>query len=84
LRSVLRHSDGSCSGNPGPGGWATILVYRGHERELHGGEPRTTNNRMELEAVIEGLRALKEPCAVTVRTDSRYVVNAFAKGWIDS
>lgn len=83
MKSVLLHCDGSCSGNPGPGGWAAILIYRGHERELSGGAPNTTNNRMELTAAINGLQALKEPCAVTVRTDSRYLVNAFTEGWLD-
>jgi ribonuclease HI len=83
VKRVFLHCDGSCFGNPGPGGWAAILAYGGRERELSGGEPRTTNNRMELTAAIHGLRALKEPCAVTVRTDSRYVVNAFSQGWVD-
>jgi ribonuclease HI len=82
VKNVILHCDGSCSGNPGPGGWAAILTYKGHERELSGGEPRTTNNRMELTAAIQGLRALKEPCAVTVRTDSRYLINAFTEGWL--
>jgi ribonuclease HI len=83
MKSVILHCDGSCSGNPGPGGWAVILVYRVHERELSGSAPKTTNNRMELTAPIEGFRALKESCAVTVRTDSRYLVNAFANNWLD-
>jgi len=67
------YTDGACSGNPGPGGWGVLLRYNGHERELHGGEPGTTNNRMELSAVIEGLRALKRPCRVVIVTDSQYV-----------
>ena len=73
--------DGACSGNPGPGGWGAILRYRGHERELAGGAPQTTNNRMELTALIKGLEALKEPCRVTVVTDSAYVANGISKGW---
>jgi ribonuclease HI len=83
MKSVLLHCDGSCSGNPGAGGWASILVYGSHERELSGNALETTNNRMELTAAIQGLRGLKEPCAVTVRTDSRYLVNAFTQGWLD-
>lgn len=75
-------SDGSCSGNPGPGGWGAILRYKSTERELSGGNPATTNNRMELTAVIAGLEALKEPCAVTVQTDSKYVVDSVTKGWL--
>lgn len=83
MKNVLIHCNGSCSGDPGPGGWAAILNYRGHERELDGSAPNTTNNRMGLTAAIQGLRALKEPCAVTVRTGSRYLVNAFTEGWLD-
>ena len=83
MKSVLLHCDGSGSGNPGPGGWAAILQYGVHERELTGNESETTNDRMELTAAIHGLRVLKEPCAVTVRTDSRYLINAFTKGWVD-
>lgn len=74
-------TDGACSGNPGPGGWGTILRYNGIEKELSGGEADTTNNRMELTAVIEGLKALKEPCEVTVCTDSKYVSDAVTLGW---
>ncbi len=81
LRHVTIHTDGSCLGNPGPGGYAAILDYRGQERELSGGFRRTTNNRMEILAVIAGLEALSEPCAVTVYSDSRYVVDAIEKGW---
>lgn len=83
MKNVILHCDGSCSGNPGAGGWAAILTYGGHERELSGSAPSTTNNRMELTAAIHGLRALKEPCAVRVRTDSRYLVSAFTEGWLD-
>ena len=81
LRRVTIHTDGSCLGNPGPGGFAAILEYRGQERELSGGFRRTTNNRMEILAVIAGLEALTEPCSVTVYSDSRYVVDAIEKGW---
>ncbi len=81
-------SDGACSGNPGPGGWGTILRFRTkdavHEKELSGGEAHTTNNRMELSAVIAGLRALKMPCDVTLTTDSKYVVDSIQKGWVYS
>ena len=77
-------TDGACSGNPGRGGWGAILRWRGHEKELHGGEPETTNNRMELQAVIQGLRALKKPSRVVVYTDSQYVqkgMSEWLKGW---
>jgi ribonuclease HI len=77
-------ADGACSGNPGPGGWATVLRWNGHERELSGGEPQTTNNRMELRSVIEGLRALTRPVHVIVHTDSSYVERAFTDGWLTS
>ena len=78
---VRLYTDGACSGNPGPGGWAAILQMNAHEKELSGYAPETTNNRMELTAVIEGLSALNRPCTVTVTTDSRYVVDAMEKGW---
>ena len=78
---VTIYTDGACSGNPGPGGWGAILCAGGHTKELCGGEPATTNNRMELTAVIEALSALKIPCEVTVITDSKYVVDAIQKGW---
>jgi ribonuclease HI len=81
---VLLVPDGAVSGNPGPGGWAVVLVKGAHRREISGGEPHTTNNRMELRAVIEGLRALRRPCRVRVLCDSAYVVNAHRKGWIDT
>ena len=74
-------TDGSCHGNPGPGGWAALLEYDGHRREISGAESATTNNRMELRAVIEGLQALREPCRVEVWTDSRYVVDGM-KSWL--
>ena len=73
MNRVWLYTDGACSGNPGPGGWGVLLRYNEHERELKGGEPGTTNNRMELSAVIEGLRALKRPCRVVIVTDSQYV-----------
>lgn len=82
--SVEIFTDGACSGNPGPGGWAALLRYNGHEKELSGGEPQTTNNRMEMMAVIEGLAALKKPSTVTLFTDSQYVqrgVTEWMKGW---
>lgn len=82
MKDVQIYTDGACRGNPGRGGWAAILVYGAHERELSGGERETTNNRMELTAVIEGLSALKYPCKVTVYSDSKYVVEAFAQNWI--
>ena len=75
-------TDGACSGNPGAGGWGAVLRYNGREKELAGGEAETTNNRMELTAVIEALSALKKPCAVTLTTDSQYVVNAVEKRWV--
>jgi len=81
MKQVTIYTDGACSGNPGPGGWGAILMYGEHKKELSGGEPRTTNNRMELTAVIEALICLKEPCAVELWTDSKYVVDALEKGW---
>ena len=78
---VLMYTDGACSGNPGPGGWGTILKSGGAVKELSGGEASTTNNRMELTAVIAGLSALKYPCRVTVTSDSKYVVDAIQNGW---
>lgn len=82
LKKVELYTDGACSGNPGPGGWGVILKYKGAEREMSGGEAETTNNRMEITAVIEGLRALKEPCSVDVYSDSKYVVDAVNLGWV--
>ncbi len=84
MKEVKIYTDGACSGNPGVGGWGTILVYKGKEKEMSGGAPETTNNRMELTAVIEGLKALKEPCKVTVVTDSQYVANGINLGWAKS
>ncbi|MDD4211301.1 MAG: ribonuclease HI [Clostridia bacterium] len=78
------YTDGACSGNPGPGGWAAILIYNGKEKELSGNSPNTTNNRMELMAPIMALKQLKEPCEVTIYTDSAYVHNAFKEGWLEA
>lgn len=84
LTKVEMFTDGACSGNPGPGGWGTILRCRTTEKELSGGEANTTNNRMELLAVINGLSALKRKCDITIYTDSQYVVNGITKGWAQS
>ena len=81
MKHVTIHTDGSCLGNPGPGGYGAILDYQGQERELSGGFRRTTNNRMEILGVIVGLEALTEPCTATIYSDSRYVVDAIEKGW---
>lgn len=82
MKLVTIYTDGACSGNPGPGGWAAILEYNGREKELSGGEARTTNNRMELTAVIEALKALNESCEVELFSDSKYVIDALDKGWV--
>lgn len=84
MKTVTLYTDGACSGNPGPGGWGAILEYMGHEKEMSGGEASTTNNRMELTAVIEGLKALKEPCVVELYSDSKYVIDGLSKGWAES
>ena len=84
MKTVTLYTDGACSGNPGPGGWGAILEYKGTEKELSGGEANTTNNRMELTAVIEGLKALKEPCTVELYSDSKYVIDGLEKGWAKS
>ena len=84
LLQVILYTDGACAGNPGPGGWGAVLQYEGREKELSGGNKRTTNNRMELTAVIRGLEALKQPCLVAVYSDSRYIVDAINKGWLES
>ena len=84
MKTVTLYTDGACSGNPGPGGWGAILEYKGTEKELSGGESSTTNNRMELTAVIEGLSALKEPCIVELYSDSKYVIDGLSKGWAAS
>lgn len=84
MKHIDIYTDGACSGNPGPGGWGAILRYNGVEKELSGSLAETTNNRMELTAVISALGALKEPCEVTVYTDSKYVCDAITKGWVYS
>lgn len=81
MKQVDIFTDGACSGNPGPGGWGAILRYKGTDKEISGGEKQTTNNRMELTAVIEALKLLKEPCEVTLWTDSKYVADGLGKGW---
>ena len=79
---VILYTDGACSGNPGPGGWAAVLMWGERRKEVSGYAPSTTNNRMELTALLEGLAALKTPCTVQVHSDSTYVVNAFRQGWL--
>ncbi|MDO4608401.1 MAG: ribonuclease HI [Clostridia bacterium] len=81
MKFVEIFTDGACSGNPGPGGWGAVLRYNGHEKELSGGDKNTTNNRMELTAVISALSTLKEPCRVRLTTDSKYVADGVTKGW---
>ena len=83
MTGIIIHTDGACSGNPGPGGWAAVLTSGKHRREISGGFRRTTNNRMELMAVIEALKRIKRPSKVTVYSDSQYVVNAMSKGWAE-
>ena len=84
MKKVEIYTDGACRGNPGRGGWGAILRYGKFEREISGGEPSTTNNRMELTAAIEALKLLKEPCSVTLTSDSKYMIDAIQKKWIDS
>ena len=84
MKKVQLYTDGACRGNPGKGGWGAILVYGAYEKELSGGERETTNTRMELTAAIKGLSALKEPCEVTLYSDSKYIVDAYLNGWVDS
>ena len=81
MKTITIYTDGACSGNPGPGGWGAVLRYNGREKEISGGEAQTTNNRMELTAVIAALECLKEPCAVELYSDSKYVIDALSKGW---
>lgn len=83
MKKVILYTDGACSNNPGVGGWGAILMYGEHKKEMSGAEKLTTNNKMELEAVIQGLSALKEPCQVSVYSDSAYVVNAFICEWVE-
>ena len=82
MEKVIIYTDGACSGNPGPGGWGVVLMYKENKKEISGGKKDTTNNVMELTAVIEGLKLLKYPCEVDLYSDSAYVVNAFRQGWI--
>ena len=81
MKQVTIYTDGACSGNPGPGGWGAVLLYGKHKKEISGGEASTTNNRMELTAVISALSLLKEPCQVELYSDSKYVIDALEKGW---
>ena len=83
MKKVILYTDGACSGNPGVGGWGAVLIYKGVEKRISGADGNTTNNRMEMTAVIEGLKCLKEPCEVEVYSDSAYTVNAYANGWVD-
>ena len=82
MEKVIIYTDGACSGNPGPGGWGTVLMYKDSKKEISGGAKNTTNNIMELTAVVEGLKLLKFPCEVELYSDSAYIVNAFNQGWI--
>ena len=84
MKEVAIYTDGACSGNPGPGGYGVILVHGSVRKELSGGYRNTTNNRMEMMAMIAGLEALKQPCTVTIYSDSRYLVDSISKGWVDS
>lgn len=84
MKEVKIYTDGACSGNPGPGGWGAVLIYNNIEKELSGSEAETTNNRMELTAVLESLKALKEPCKVILTTDSKYVCDAINQKWVYS
>lgn len=82
MQKVIIYTDGACSGNPGPGGWAAVLICGEHKKEIYGGDKNTTNNIMELTAIIEGLKALKQKCEVEIYSDSAYSVNSFNQGWI--
>lgn len=84
MKEVIIYTDGACSGNPGPGGWAAVLLHDHHERVISGAARDTTNNRMELQAALGGLRALREPCKVSIYTDSAYLSRAFNEGWIEN
>ena len=84
MKHVDIYTDGACRGNPGKGGWGAVLVYNGREKELSGGERETTNNRMELTAAIRALKQLREPCEVTLTSDSKYLTDAITKGWVYS
>ena len=82
MQKVIIYTDGACSGNPGPGGWAAVLISGEHKKEMSGGEKNTTNNIMEMTAILESLKALKQPCEVELYSDSAYCVNCFNQGWI--
>ena len=84
LPEVILYTDGACRGNPGPGGWGALLIWNGKEKEIAGGDPQTTNNRMEMKAIIEGLKTLKRPCHVKIHSDSALIINTFTKGWIEN
>lgn len=84
MKNVIIYTDGACSYNPGPGGWAAVLIYKGVEKEISGYNPNTTNNRMELQAVISALELIKEKCIIDIYTDSAYIYNAFVENWISS
>ncbi len=84
MKKIEIYTDGACSGNPGPGGWGAVLRFNGREKELSGGEAQTTNNRMELTAVIAALECLKEPCEIDLYSDSKYVIDALSLGWARS
>lgn len=83
-KTVILYTDGACSGNPGPGGWSAILIWGKVTKELSGYEPQTTNNRMELMGVIQGIEAVKESCLIKVHSDSSYIINAFMNGWLEN
>jgi len=82
MTEILIYTDGACSGNPGPGGWGALLIYGEQQKAMRGGEPATTNNRMEMMAAIKGLEALTRPCEIKLFSDSAYLVNAFNQGWL--
>lgn len=84
MKQVILYTDGACSGNPGPGGWGVVLIYKDFKKEMSGGEKETTNNKMELTAAIMGLSALKEPCLVTLYSDSKYLIDGITKDWARS
>ena len=84
LPEVILYTDGACRGNPGPGGWAALLIWNVKEKEIAGGDPQTTNNRMEMKAIIEGLETLNRPCHVKIHSDSALIINTFTKGWLEN
>ena len=84
IEEVIMYTDGGCRGNPGPGGWGALVRHNGKEKEHTGGEAHTTNNRMEMMAVIEAIRAIKKPCLLKIHSDSALIINAMTKGWIES